>query len=176
MMNLGLVAAAQGNLEEARRRHEEALAVLPTDTVTFIRPMVLGILASMAWNDGDWTRAASLQREALPLRRELWDVLGLANSLANAAEFAASGGMPEVAARLLGAAEALRRREHVAVDPFNLDDPHPLKARVEAELGESAFAAAWTQGKNLLLDQAIAEANAVLTEAAREARPGRSDA
>jgi hypothetical protein len=130
--------------------------------------MVLGNLASMAWNEGDRSRAAVLQREALPLRHALWDVLALANSLANGAEFAAVGGRPEVAARLLGAAEALRLRGGVTIDPFNLDDPDELKARVREQLGAPAFAAAWAQGENLPLDQAIADADAVLAEATRD--------
>jgi hypothetical protein len=129
--------------------------------------MVLGNLASMAWNEGDRSRAAVLQREALPLRRALRDVLALANSLANGAEFAAVGGRPEVAARLLGAAEALRVRGGVTIDPFNLDDPQTLIARVRDQLGEASFAAAWAQGESLPLDQAIAEADAVLAEAAQ---------
>src|SRR3954465_9393441 len=83
LMNLGLLAAIQGDVEEARRWYEATLAALPADAVTFIRPMVLGNLASIAWNEGDRSRAAVLQREALPLRRALRDVLALANSLAN---------------------------------------------------------------------------------------------
>jgi hypothetical protein len=132
--------------------------------------MVLGNLASIAWNEGDRARAAVLQREALPLRRALWDVPALANSLAKAADFAAVGGRPEVAARLLGAAEALRRRGRVAIEPFNLDDHHALVARVRTRLGEPAFAvaAAWTQGESLPLDQAIAEADGVLAAAAQD--------
>ena len=168
LMNLGLLAAIQGDVVEARRWYEATLAALPADAVTFIRPMVLGILASIAWNEGDRSRAAVLQREALPLRRALWDVLALANSLANGAEFAAVGGRPEVAARLLGAAEALRLRGGVTIDPFNLDEPHALIARVREQLGEPAFAAAWAEGESLPLDQAIAEADAVLAEAAHD--------
>jgi tetratricopeptide (TPR) repeat protein len=174
LMNLGLLAAIQGDVAEARRWYEATLDTLPADAVTFIRPMVLGNLASIAWNEGDRSRAAVLQREALPLRRALWDVLALANSLANGAEFAAVSARPEVAARLLGAAEALRLRGGVTVDPFNLGDPHALMARVREQLGEPAFAAAWAEGESLPLDQAIAEADAVLAEAAhdREARKG----
>ena len=168
LMNLGLLAAIQGDVVEARRWYEATLAALPADAVTFIRPMVLGNLASIAWNEGDRSRAAVLQREALPLRRALRDVLALANSLANGAEFAAVGGRPEVAARLLGAAEALRLRGGVTIDPFNLDDPDALIARVREQLGEPAFAAAWAQGESLPLDQAIAEADAVLAEAAHD--------
>jgi hypothetical protein len=168
LMNLGLLAAIQGDVGDARRWYEATLAALPADAVTFIRPMVLGNLASIAWNEGDRSRAAVLQREALPLRRALWDVLALANSLANGAEFAAVGGRPEVAARLLGAAEALRVRGGVTIDPFNLDDPDALKARVHEQLGEPAFAAAWAQGESLPLDQAITEADAVLAEAAHD--------
>jgi predicted ATPase/class 3 adenylate cyclase len=166
LMNLGLLAAIQGDVGEARRWYEATLAALPADAVTFIRPMVLGNLASIAWNEGDRSRAAVLQREALPLRRALRDVLALANSLENGAEFAAVAGRQEVAARLLGAAEGLRQRGGVTIDPFNLDDPDALITRVRAQLGESAFAAAWAQGEILPLDQAIAQADAVLAEAA----------
>jgi predicted ATPase/class 3 adenylate cyclase len=169
-MNLGLLAAVRGDVVEARRWYEATLAAQPADAVTFIRPMVLGNLASIASDEGDWSRAAALQREALPLRRALWDVLALANSLANAAEFAAVGGQPEVAARLFGAAEALRLRGRVTIDPFNLGDPHALMARVREQLGEPAFAAAWAKGESLLLDQAIADADAVFAEAAHDDR------
>jgi tetratricopeptide (TPR) repeat protein len=168
LMNLGLLAAVRGDVVEARRWYEATLAALPADAVTFIRPMVLGNLASIAWDEGDRSRAAVLQREALPLRRELWDVLALANSLANAAEHAAVGGRPEAAARLLGAAEALRLRGRVAIEPFNLDDRHALGERVREQLGDPAFAAAWTQGESLPLDQAIAEADGVFAAAAQD--------
>jgi tetratricopeptide (TPR) repeat protein len=173
LMNLGLLAAIQGDVGEARRWYEATLAALPADAVTFIRPMVLGNLASIAWNEGDRSRAAALQREALPLRRALWDVLALANSLANGAEFAAVGGRPEVAARLLGAAEALRVRGGVTIDPFNLGDPQALMGRVREQLGEPAFAAAWAQGESLPLDQAIVEVDALLAEAAPDDRGAR---
>ena len=165
LMNLGLLAAIRGDIVEARRWYEATLAALPAGTVTFIRPMVLGNLASIAWDEGDRSRAAILQREALPLRRALWDVLALANSVANAAEHATVDGRPEVAARLLGAAEALRLRRRVAIEPFNLDDRGALVTRVRAQLGDLAFAAAWAQGEDLSLDQAITEADGVLAAA-----------
>jgi hypothetical protein len=95
-------------------------------------------------------------------------VLALANSLANGAEFAAVGGRPEVAARLLGAANALRLRGGVTIDPFNLDDPDALTARVREQLGEPAFATAWAEGESLPLDQTLAEADAVLAQAAQD--------
>ena len=168
LMNLGLLAALQGDFVEARRWYEGTLAALPPGAVTFIRPIVLGNLASIAWDEGDRSRAASLQREALPLRHELWDVLALANSLTNAAEHAAAGGWPEVASRLLGAAEALRLRRRVAIEPFNLDDRHALVGRVREQLGDPEFAAAWAQGESLPLDQAISEADSVLAAAAQD--------
>jgi hypothetical protein len=50
---------------------------------------------------------------------------------------------------------------------LRLDDPDALIARVREQLGEPAFAAAWAQGESLPLDQAIAEADAVLAEVAQ---------
>ena len=58
LMNLGLLAAIRGDIVEARRWYEVTLAALPADAVTFIRPMVLGNLASIAWDEGDRARAA----------------------------------------------------------------------------------------------------------------------
>lgn len=168
LMNLGLLATLQGDVEKARRWYEATLAALPADAVTFIRPMVLGNLASIAWDEGDLPRAAVLQREALPLRHVLRDALALANTLEAAAQYAALGARPAVAARLLGAAEALRAPGRVAVDPFNLGDSHDLVARIREQLGEPAFAAAWAQGERLPLNQTIAEADAVLAQATQD--------
>jgi tetratricopeptide (TPR) repeat protein len=168
LMNLGRLAAARGDVGEARRRYEAALAALPAESATFIRPMALGNLASLAWDEGDRGRAARLQREALPLRHELWDVLALANSLDNGAKFAVAGGRPAMAARLLGAAAAVRRRGNVTIELFNLDDHHALLAQVREQLDGPAFTAAWAHGESLSLEQAMADADAVLAAAAQD--------
>ena len=89
------------------------------------------------------------------------------NSFENAADFALAIGQPEVAARLLGAAEAVRTEANIVIESFNLEEHEATLARTREALGEAAFSAAWKQGESLTLEQAIAEADAVLAQAAQ---------
>ncbi|HEX2173856.1 MAG TPA: hypothetical protein VHL09_15595, partial [Dehalococcoidia bacterium] len=126
-------------------------------------------LANMAWvvqQMGDRPQAATLLREALALQSQLREVSGLAVTLEDAAQYALLVDRPDVAARLLGAADALRGQLGIAILPFNLDEHHTLVARTREVLGETPFAAASAQGAMLSLDQAVAEADAVLAAAA----------
>jgi non-specific serine/threonine protein kinase len=62
------------------------------------------------------------------------------------------------AARLFGAAEALRERVGAAPHPPWRAEHERWMATAWVELGEEAFAAAWAEGRALSLDQAIADA------------------
>ena len=85
-----------------------------------------------------------------------------------------SAGVPQTAARLFGAAEALaetigyaRRRPE--------QERHDRDAAIaRAALGDDSFEAAWATGKALPTDQAVSEARAVLTLLAAPAPPDTS--
>ena len=173
--NLGLLAALRREFTEARRWYETALASISSDERGTLRPTVVSNLAWVLREEGDWPRAAEVRREALALQSELGDVLKLAGSLEDTAQHAVHGGEPEVAARLLGAAEALRMRKDVAVEPFNLEEHRLLLARTRELLGEAEFTAAWAQGESLTLNQAVTEADVVLARAARDSSQGQTD-
>jgi hypothetical protein len=68
---------------------------------------------------------------------------------------------PEQAARLLGAAEALRVATHVPVPPVDQTDYERTVAAARAHLDEATFAAAWAEGRAMTLEQAIDLALAV---------------
>jgi predicted ATPase/class 3 adenylate cyclase len=144
--HLGLLAGLQHDFAEARRRYDAALAVLPTEGGESIRHTVLANLSWVLHELGDLQQSAALLRESLLLPRELRDVLALSVTFEDAARLALDGAQPEVAARLLGAAEGLRKRGGIAIPPFNLDDHHALVARAREALGEPGLAAAWTLG------------------------------
>ncbi len=78
--------------------------------------------------------------------------------LEDMARIAAARGQPRQAARLFGAAEALRSASGVVLPPY-LRAPidHAVQAVREA-LGVGAFAEAWAEGAQLSLEQAIAAA------------------
>jgi predicted ATPase len=171
--NLGIVAALRREFTEARRWYEATLAAMSSDERGTLRPTVVSNLAWVVREEGDWPRAAELLREALALQSELGDVMKLAGSFEDAAQYAVDGGQPEVAGRLLSAAEALRVRGDIAIEPFNIEEHRQLLARTRELLGEAAFAAAWAQGESLTLNQAVAEADAVLAKVARWSGTGR---
>jgi hypothetical protein len=68
---------------------------------------------------------------------------------------------PERAARLWGAAEALRTSIDGRVSPANRANRERLErlmAEARAQLGDAAYAAAWAEGAKLTLEQAVVEA------------------
>lgn len=97
-------------------------------------------------------------REALGLAQP-GDMVAL---LDECAEWGLTAGQSELAARLLGAAAALRARLDGHV-PFG-DRSGEMEGVMasHAALGEPGFAAAWTAGEELSLEAAIAEADALL--------------
>ena len=54
------------------------------------------------------------------------------------------------------------------LEPFDRSQHDRYVARAKADLGAAAFAAAWTAGRALPLEQAVAEARALATELAEK--------
>jgi hypothetical protein len=82
----------------------------------------------------------------------------IAESLEIAARLALAEGWPERAARLLGAADALRDAIGAPLPPvYRAAHEHDM-ATARTALGDAAFAAAWAAGRALALEQAVAEA------------------
>ena len=67
---------------------------------------------------------------------------------------------PERAARLWGAAEALRQSIAARTAPAARATRERLMAAAREQLGEAAFAAAWAEGQEMTMEQALAEARA----------------
>jgi predicted ATPase len=108
-------------------------------------------LAFVAFFAGDQSRARELAAECLSLYHELGHKGGMAMLLESCAIIAAIEGAGEVAARLLGAADALRE----AINSPRPPSYSPIYDTYVSSL-PGAFPAAWTQGQAMPLDEAIA--------------------
>jgi len=64
----------------------------------------------------------------------------------------------ERAARLFGAAEALRAAAGVPLTPFDRADYDRDVAAIQAQLDNAALKAAWVEGRAMSLEQAVAYA------------------
>jgi hypothetical protein len=121
-------------------------------------PGLLRDLGAAARSHGDHRQATAAFAESLTLAKSLDDKSGIAASLEQIAELLIQTGSPERAARLFGAAEVLRDVSGQPRDPQPDPNYDHAIATIRSQLGATTFAAAWTAGRALPLEQAMTEA------------------
>ena len=166
----GVVAQAQGNHDHAAACFDEALGVFRERQDWRYVAATLGHLGKLALARGDERGARMAYREALALSTELGDKTGIAWEVMGMAGVAGLEGQAEQAARLLGAAEALRDQIGARLAPYEWAIHDRIQATVRQALGPSAFAAAWARGGALSVADAIAEAMAIADGAMQASR------
>ena len=160
LAGLGEVALRQGDYARATRLVEESLELRRQMGNKWGVGVSLGTLGWAAMREGDWNRAVARLGESLEVRQEIGDKGGSAWCLERLAEVAMAQGQAEKAVRVFGAAAALRDSIGSVIDPVDQPDYQRTLAALQAELGEAAFTAAWTEGSTLTLEQAVAHARA----------------
>lgn len=86
-----------------------------------------------------------------------------AHCLETTATVAAASGRPDVGAQLLGAAERMRELLGTAALPYERIVRERGIADVTHALDDDAATAAWTRGRNLAFEDAMAQARGVTT-------------
>jgi non-specific serine/threonine protein kinase len=162
--NLGQIALARGDAANARLYLEEALARQRALGFVWALGDSLRYLGDLARDGGDHQQAVSAYRESLGIARGHGNRRFLAETLESIAGVAAARGDPERAARLYGAAAALRRQIDAPVEGWE----RPVYERgvelARAGLSAEAFEAAWSAGSALPFADIIAEALAEQSE------------
>jgi len=158
---LGYAALLRGDYDRAATHLEEALARYRRLGSKLGMGRVLIHLGRGLTERNQPARALPLLREALDCDRETGNRWYLAEALEAFAAAASRLGEPERAARLWGAAAALR-------DVLGAPVPPPDRARVQiesgvarAKLGDAVFGAALEAGRSLAPDEVTIEADAV---------------
>jgi predicted ATPase/DNA-binding CsgD family transcriptional regulator/transcriptional regulator with XRE-family HTH domain len=156
--NLGMVAANEGAFAQAVPFLEESLRhyrALGDVRSIAIAGLVLGTCLTVA---GNLERAVGLLREGLAGLRAVADQAYLLSGLLTLAWLAAWMGQPIRAARLLGAAEALREALDATLAPVNRNSQDQALDWIRPRLGAAELAAAVAAGRALAPDEAIEEA------------------
>jgi ATP/maltotriose-dependent transcriptional regulator MalT len=150
-------------------------------------PEILDSLGHAALREGDYATAAACFRESLTFtvgtelgsRRYAWVWLAGLAVLAGAQRKGAGAGEPGLrqAAKLLGAAEGLRDAAGVKLDPHLRVELDRDSTAIRAQLDEATWRQAWEEGRDMSLEQAMAEAlqsleQDVLTDTIEVARSG----
>lgn len=114
-------------------------------------------LGLAAVNFDDYERAAVWLEESLRVLRELKDQPGIAFSLLGVAAVADSQGQSARAARLWGAAEALREAIGLSLGDYERS-AYGYEERIGAarsRLDETTWEAAWAEGRTMIPEQAV---------------------
>jgi PAS domain S-box-containing protein len=158
--HMGHAAELRRDYDRAEQLHQQTLVVFIErlgDRSTGVMWAYQG-LGETALGQGNAAAARQWLRAGLQLSRDLGARIMIAWWIAGLGSAAALGEVPEHAARLWGAAEHLRVLLGCRTPPAARVTYEYLLAQVRAQLGDTAFAAAWAAGEALPLEQAIAEA------------------
>ena len=117
--------------------------------------------ALVAYLQRDYERARGLLASALPIYLQISNRVCSAHCLETTAALAAATGRPDVGAELLGAAERMRELLGTAAPPYERIVRERGVADVTRALDDDASATAWTRGRDLAFEDAMARARAL---------------
>jgi predicted ATPase len=156
--NLGVNADDRGDYARARELYEEALLQQREAGDIQAIAIYLGNLGEVARDQGDHVAAAVYYREGLTIWAALKDRWNTTSTLDGVAMLAFDRGHPERAARLFGAAVALREVVGAPLAANERADQERYVDLVRVALGDEVFTTAWEAGRTLSLEEAITEA------------------
>jgi hypothetical protein len=117
--------------------------------------LILGNNAAIREAEGNYMEACILARQSMRVSCGLNDKRSLSQGLDMLAGLISLEGEHEQAARLMGAAQALRDSIFAVIEPLNRSTYERWMAQVRANLDEATFTAAWAEGRLMTLEQAI---------------------
>jgi DNA-binding CsgD family transcriptional regulator len=151
MAHLSRVEAEEGDYESARAYAQRAVELGRSLGDAWTIPVALRTLAEVARAQGDHGQAAAPLAESLDGFRTAGYRHEIAECLEALADISGEQGRHERAARLQGAAEALREQIAVQRRPPDRSDRHPATSTALAGLR----VAAWAQGRVMTPEEAI---------------------
>jgi non-specific serine/threonine protein kinase len=158
MSILGSAFRMRGDLDRAAVVLQEALQTSRDVGNIWIVGAVLLDLAQIALGRRDNGRATALLVECLAAAQQISDSRRIAECLEGFGELAAASGRAERAARLLGAAQAVRDAHGSTLQPVNRPIHASSLAAARQALGDAAFSDAWDAGRAMQLEHALEEA------------------
>ncbi len=156
--NLGLIAYFQQDYEHARTLFAESLSLARTLGDENSVALVLGNLGLVAFAEEDYPQALAYQQQALAGWRSVNNKPWLARGVEHFALIAAATGDGMRAARLFGAAAALREAFGTSQQPNDRELNERYIAMARELVGEPVFSGAWEEGRRMSLEEALMNA------------------
>jgi len=156
--NIGVILRHQGDYKRAVALSEEALALPGGFDGLFEKAVALHNLALNVVGLGDYRRAHVLFRQSVSLYRGTGYTKGEVQLIEGVADLVSREGQWERAARLFGAADALRVTLHAHRTPSEQAICDARIALIRATISHDSFMRAWTDGQSLSIEQASTDA------------------
>ncbi len=153
--SLGVTLHATGDNARAKLALEEGLAILRESGDKVYMAWTLNFLGRVEHDRCDLPSAAACLEEALELFRDVLDNDGIAYTLESVAGLAAAYGDGLCAARLFGAAQALREAISSPMALFDRSEYARYVANARDLVDAAEFASAWQDGCRTALSDAI---------------------
>jgi non-specific serine/threonine protein kinase len=153
--SLGEIARVEGAWAEARQLYEQAVALWRRGGEQYGLSTTLLNLGAVTYEQGELRAASAYYREALAHSRELAYPVHVSLSLDGLGAVAAKEGALARAARLAGAAEALRDAIGYELERADRAIRERYLAEAHEQLGEAGLEAALAKGRALTLEQAL---------------------
>ena len=152
---MGTLALREGNIVEARRLQEEALAI--KQRLGDARGILFSVwaLGNIARLQGDYPTARACYIQALQTAQQSDDKWSLPYCIEAFGYLALAERRFQQAARIFAAAEVLRTATGAPLPPVWHADYARARTEMETSLGTASFAAVWHEGQTMGLPQAI---------------------
>jgi predicted ATPase/DNA-binding CsgD family transcriptional regulator/transcriptional regulator with XRE-family HTH domain len=143
LVNLGAILFERGQPDQAEVLYREGLARFERNSDVWGIAYATNYLAGLVRQRGDHPQAARLSAEAVRLLLSLGDRFYLLLAVEDLARARLEGRHDHSAARLLGAAHALRLASGAILSPFSQAENARDMMRLRAALGDAGFERAW---------------------------------
>jgi predicted ATPase/DNA-binding CsgD family transcriptional regulator len=152
---LGEIAIRQGELESAQGLLEKSLAMRQALGEKWGIAVSLGSLGWVALRQSDFERAVATLQKSFDIRKEIGDKGGMAWCLEKMAQIAQLKDDAGRAARIFGAAAAMRVSNASVIDPTDVTGYEQSIEYLRSKLSDDIFNAVWSEGQAMTLEQII---------------------
>jgi hypothetical protein len=151
----GRGAKFRGDFTIARERFAVCLPLFEEMKDVHRVNMIRSELAHMDRYEGKFPQAEDVYRKTIQVWQKLGHRAAVAHQLECFAFLAKVHEAPERALHLLGAAESLRERIHIQMNPQERQEYEREVADLRASMSDQQFKSLWSQGRALTMEQAI---------------------
>jgi predicted ATPase/class 3 adenylate cyclase len=155
LIGIGMSARYTGRFDEAREQFAIVEPIVEGIGDSHRHNIIRSEYAHMDRYEGRLEEAEGLYRETILEWHRLGHRAAIAHQLESLAFIAIARGRLERAARLLGAAEALRERINIAMSSLERVEYEKEVAKLRAGTSEAQFATRWNNGRVMTMEQAI---------------------